>query len=425
MDIMVNGRIPPQAIEIEESVLGSCMMDTNATDYVLDSLAEADFYSPANVEVFKAIKSLHKKKAPIDPHTIEQELKDTNVFHYLPGGHIDEMSARCNIGSVEHDCQILKEKSIKRRIILDCSKIIEDAYDITDAYTVIDSLNKAADGVEGRTKHKHSLTPAEIFHREENEPVQEKLLFGDEKLDEGLYSDAGSRKGHVKLTIADSGHGKTSVGLWEAELLLKRGYRGAWFQLEDYDVNTARHFERNVPELMNNIHICHDLYEIEDIKREARKLNREYGLDFIVFDYVQNIEATKKTGAESVEYISKQITRMAKDLNVLCCPLSQVTLDYKLKRGWSLEPSKGHVRWSQQLKQDAHVIVSVFRPSEITELVANETQVKDWDDNLHPINSVWIKQAKVRYGKRFFKRYHLIHTDKGIKPYSQIQEYPF
>jgi len=420
---VTESRIPPQATEIEESVLGSMLIDIDTVDIVTGTLHEEDFYNPRNRSIFLAIRRLYSENKSIDALSVEQFIKDND--EPVDPSYVSELTRYASIGAVEDHCQIIKEKSIKRRIILDCSEIVNDSYGERDAYSIIDKLNGIADSVDSGSKRTHSLTPSQIIEREKDAPVQEKLFTGDYKLDNGIFADAGTRKGQVQLIIADSGHGKTSVAMWEAEMLLRRGYKGAWFQLEDYDKSTADHFDRNTHNEKDNIWVCDSLYDIEDIKREARALKREHGIDFIVFDYVQNIEYTKGKRYDEVEYISKQVTRMAKDLNVLVIPLSQVTLNYGSTHGWSLEPGKGHVRWSQQLKQDAHCIISVFRPSEITNLVVNESQVKDWKDNLHPINSVWIKQAKIRYGKKELRRYHLIHTDKGLKPYEVSRsEYP-
>jgi len=112
-------------------------------------------------------------------------------------------------------------------------------------------------------------------------------------------------------------------------------------------------------------------------------------------------------------------------LNVFCHPLSQVSINYSIRSGWKQEPSYGDVRWSQQLKQDAHIITSVFRPCKIESLALSQDKAKDWNDNMIPYDSVFIKQAKVRHGKQEWKRLHMIHTDDGLKPYANENNVPF
>jgi replicative DNA helicase len=109
---------------------------------------------------------------------------------------------------------------------------------------------------------------------------------------------------------------------------------------------------------------------------------------------------------------------MAKELNCISNPLSQVTIEDS-RTGWQQEPRYNDVRWSKQLKQDADLIISMFRPSRIDSLVVNQELVRDWSDGSVPYNSVFLKQSKVRHGKQEWKRFHMIHTDKGLRPYSK------
>lgn len=403
------------ASEIEEAILGTCLTDMQGFLDIKERIDPECFGVAGNRKIYE--------------HCMKFEEPDIVLVERSLGDQLDRIGRDYLLSltlsatpRVEEYCQILIEKKIARQIHGAANSVLTSLNSEGDVYHLLDEFVRCGENLGVQTRHKHSLTPAEIFDREKNTPLQEKLLTGDQKLDIGLYRESGMKRGHVKMIIADSGHGKTSFALYEVECLLRRGYRVHWFQLEDYDVNTARHFEANVPEYLENICICHDLADIEEIKREARKIKRERGTDYIVIDYVQNVEAARKTRSDSVEYISQQITRMAKDLNVVVSALSQVTLDYKAKAGWSLEPSKGNVRWSQQLKQDAHAIVSVFRPSEITELIM-DGKVKDWTGTLQPINSCWIRQQKVRYGEKDFRRYHMVHLENGLKPFTE--EVPF
>jgi replicative DNA helicase len=415
--------LPPQATEIEEGILGSCLLDREVAQIAIDRLTPECFYHSGNRAIFEAIQILWEKNIQVDLLTVENLLKDREQFDTAGGStYLADLTKYSGVsGNPENYCQILTDKAVLRKTISECQSIIKQAYEHgADAYGVIDDLNRVATNIEGRSKTVHSLTPEQIFEREENTPLAEKLKTGIYQMDEGIYKDAGLHRGQVELSIADSGHGKTQYALYKAELLMRKGYRVLWFQLEDYDLNTAKHFALNCPEQMNNIHICHDLYDIEAIKREARIINRDVGVDYIVFDYVQNIEASKQGRSDQVEYISQQITRLAKDLNVVCHPLSQVTMSYNTRSGWSQEPKYGDVRWSQQLKQDAHIITSVFRPSRIESLVQshmNENRIEDWTGSLRPFNSVYVRQAKTRYGEQNYKRLHLIHTDKGLKLY--------
>ena len=409
----MEGRIPPSAPEIEQSILGTCLTDAFAFREIRELIDPEVFYINNNRIVFESCLSSEEPDILI----VEGHLKDCGKLDQIGGiSYLADLTSR-STPRHEQYCQILIEKKIIRDAIQSAQTILKKAYDNTDAYALTDEFARLGQNLGQRSAIKHSFTPSEIKERDKNKPKAEKLFTGYSNLDFGIFGDS-MKRGQTILTIADSGHGKTQCGLFLSECLLRKGHKIAWFQLEGYDSETAARFD------VDNIFICDSLYDIEDIKREARRLNREYNIDFIVFDYVQNIECNQKISkTEKVEYISKEIQKLAKELNCVSNPLSQVTIE-ESRHGWQQEPRYNDVRWSKQLKQDADLIISMFRPSRIDSLVVSEEKTKDWNDNLVPYNSVFLKQAKVRHGKQEWKRFQMIHTDKGLQPYTN-EEAPF
>lgn len=412
---MVEGRTPPQAPEIEESILGTCLTDWHSFQEIKELIEPDTFYLNRNRIIYE---HLLKHERP-DLIIIETDLKESGKLDEIGGiSYLADLSGK---GTHQHEkyCQILNEKKIKRDIIQASQSLMKKAYNGEDCYQLMDEFSRASVDIGTSGIEKKSFTPSQIIERDKTEPKAEKLFLGLSDLDYGIY-EHGMRRGQSELTIADSGHGKTQFALFKCECLLRRGYKVAWFQLEGTDSETAQYMMESGVKDYDNMFICDSLYDIEDIKREARRLNREHGIDYGVFDYVQNIECGQNISrTEKVEYISKNITRLAKELNMYCHPLSQITINYTARTGWKQEPSYGDVRWSQQLKQDASIITTVFRPLKVESLVVNENLVKDWNDNSVPYDSVFIKQAKVRHGRQEWKRLHMIHTDKGLKPYQK------
>ena len=135
------------------------------------------------------------------------------------------------------------------------------------------------------------------------------------------------------------------------------------------------------------------------------------------------MDCSQKFQADKIEFVSKELRKLAKHLRVVVHLLSQVTIAGD-RRGWKLEPTYNDVRWSKQLKQDAHLMTSVFRPNKVDELIEVDlmgtNKVKDWNGNKQPFDSVYSRQVKVRGGKQEFSRLHMIHGDLGLKPYSPI-----
>lgn len=268
-----------------------------------------------------------------------------------------------------------------------------------------------------------ALTPTEIFEREAKKPKKEKLLTGIPRIDDILYKDVGLHKGDINVILADSGHGKTQLSSFLASNLAVQGYQGLWFQMEDYDVNTATHLAITAVHHADNVRIVDSTDDIDEIKRLCRLAKMEYGLDFVVIDYIQEVYAQGKYDSRTLEinYITKILKQIAKELNVLVLVPSQVTISEYNRSGWALEPKYKDAQWAQVIKNVAHCMTSVFRPSMIESLVLenalNEKRVKGWrDGDTHSYNSVFVKLVKSRRGQLTHERFRLLHhSELGLQ----------
>jgi replicative DNA helicase len=414
--------------EIEQAVLGGMLSNPDICHEYIDQLCDEHFYVKIHKTVFSAITTAYDKTNPVDIVTVEGILRNANELDNVGKHFLPEIIGRSSsYTNVSYHFDILAELAVKRKIAHGIGEILSKIH-MTPGYDVLDMVSKIATESEAGAPSLNSFTPMEIIIREEsNAGKVEKLQTGELKLDghwngdqpdkRGIYEAAGLYRGQVDVTIADSGHGKTRYAMWKAALLANRGYKVHWFQLEDYDLTTAKYFKHACPEHHENILICDGVDEIEAIKRETRRMKREFATDYVVIDYVQNVQCNQRNRADQVEYISRQITRMAKDLNVAMHMLSQITIDYNKRFGWAQEPRFGDVRWSQQIKQDAHIITSVFRPSRIEGLVINQTECKNWKDQPIPINSVFVRQCKVRGFEQLQSKVHLIDSPNGLHIY--------
>lgn len=383
------------AIEIERAILGACILEKNLAEDLL--LPRDAFYVNEHRYIYDAIKNTGG-----DYLATEQYLKEQGVYDHTISILNDCLKEPST--NFEYHYEIVKEKYLSRK----WKKGLMDAIKKEgDVYAMISDVQELADGV---IMNKSSANANEIIEREKNRTIAEIIQLNDINMD--LFYNSANKKGMLEVTIADSGHGKTQYAMYKAWKVLNSGYKVFWVQLEGFDVDTAEYFIKN--DYSQNIYINHSIYDVEEIKNEARNIKREHGLDYIVIDYVQNVECSHVERSSAVEYISKQFTKMAKKLNCYVHLLSQVTINYNNRSGWKQEPSYGDVRWSQQLKQDAHVITSVFRPSRINSLVVDGSYIRDFQNNTQDINSVYVKQAKLRHGQQEPKRLHLIHTNDGL-----------
>jgi replicative DNA helicase len=411
--------VPAFNQELEEAILSGSLYYRNVSDDMLSTLTREHFYLETSKTMFDAIGKTYESTGNVDMVTLETILAQES-FSKRPQVSISHlMSANASTPSniIKH-CEILMELSLRRNAQIELLKLTKemttyDGYELMDKIAELSSLSET----QGLTAR--SFAPSEILARDKTKSVF--LNTSISELDNGICQYAGQRKGQVEVTIADSGHGKTHYAMLKASRLINQGHRVHWFQLEDSDEKTASYFAEHCGKNSDNIIICDSIDDIEAIKREARMGKRNHATDHIVVDYVQNVVSQRRTRNDQVEYISGQLTKMAKELNVSLHLLSQVTMEYGKRHGWGQEPRGGDVRWSQQLKQDAHLGTSIFRPSMIETLVDGD-MAKDWNDKPINLNSVFLRQWKVRGGQMSYNRVHLIHNDKGLNLMSTWQQ---
>ncbi len=140
------GKMPPQATDLEEAVLGAIMLDKNALTDVIEILSVDSFYKEANQKVFKAILSLFDKTEPIDILTVTQELRESGELELVGGAYyISKLTSRVNsAANIEFHSRIIAQSAIKRNLITIAGDILTDAYeDQTDVFELLDKSEAA------------------------------------------------------------------------------------------------------------------------------------------------------------------------------------------------------------------------------------------------------------------------------------------
>ena len=137
---MVFGKIPPQAIPLEEAVLGAFMLDKNAFSVALDILKEPSFYLDAHQLIFKAMIRLFEKLQPIDLLTVTEELRKSGDLEKIGGPfYLVELTNKItSAANIEYHARIIAQKHILRELIRTSTEVIRDAYDETnDVFTLL------------------------------------------------------------------------------------------------------------------------------------------------------------------------------------------------------------------------------------------------------------------------------------------------
>jgi len=136
------GKIPPQAIDLEEVVLGAMMIDKRGVDEVIDILHSEVFYKPAHQHIFEAIFNLFKEGLPIDLLTVSTRLKKEKTLE-LVGGDFSLIQLTQKVSSsahIEFHARIIIQKYIQRSLIKISNEIIEDSYnESTDVFDLLDT----------------------------------------------------------------------------------------------------------------------------------------------------------------------------------------------------------------------------------------------------------------------------------------------
>lgn len=403
-------------LHLEECLIGTLLNHIEYRDLIFD-ITDKDHF-PNRYPIYLEACRQHSEGMHFDAETISANVKDypyTQILEMQMYGIPSEHKIKSYVFALkeQRDRRLLKDSIAKTYhysqkedittddLLLHISKLSEDTEETGDA---------------------GALTPIEIFERESNNPIKQKLSTNVGIIDQKLYKDVGLHKGDINVILADSGHGKTQFSLFLESQLLNSGHVGLWFQMEDYDVNTAKHLALNSMDHCDKMFIVDDKDDIDDIKRVCKLVKQEHGLDFVVIDYIQEVYAKGRFDSRTLElnYVTKVLKQIAKEVNVVVIVPSQVTINDHVRNGWQLEPRYKDAQWAQVIKNVAHCMTSVFRPSMVQSLVVNDgltQKVSGWhEDQRFNYNSVFVKLVKSRRGVISHERIQLNHNgDKGLE----------
>ena len=407
--------LQPQAIEAEEAVLGSMMIDEDATNRAITLLGSSHyFYKDSHKKIFDAMLSLSSKSSPIDTVSVSDELKKAKALKSVGGlyyltGLVDKVPTSAN---VEVYASIVKEKGILRDLISASHEISKKAFDEGDAVGSI--LDEAEQSIFNLTEQKDTKIYSHI----------EPILADTVKRLEGIAANPGGvigvPSGIIDLDKVTSGFqksdliiiagrpamGKTALALSIARnAALENNSPVAIFSLEmssdqlgtrllsseaKIDQSEARS-GRLATSKWKNINIASGrlaqapLYiddtpalSILDLRSRARRLKRERNIELIVVDYLQLMTAggSQKSGnrEQEISMISRNLKALAKELSVPVIALSQLSRAVET-RGGSKRPLLSDLRESGAIEQDADIVSFIYRPEYY--------KIDEWDDEEH------------------------------------------
>ena len=405
------GKIPPQAIDLEEVVLGAMMIDKKGVDEVIDILSADAFYKEAHKQIFEAIFKLFENSEPIDLLTVSSQLKKDAKLD-LVGGDFYLISLTQRVSSsahIEFHARIILQKFIQRSLIKISNEIIEEAYDETkDVFDLLDHAEaKLYEVTQGNVKKSTETAQSLVIQAKKKiEEISNKegmsgIPTGFTKLDR-LTS--GWQPSDLIIIAARPGMGKTALTLTMARnIAVDSNIPVAFFSLEMSSVQLITRLISSETNLSSEKlrtgklekHEWEQLnvkvktlekaplfiddtpsLSIFDLRAKARRLASQYGIKMIMIDYLQLMTAggSQKGGnrEQEISTISRNLKALAKELAIPVIALSQLSRAVET-RGGSKRPLLSDLRESGAIEQDADIVSFIYRPEYY--------KIDEWDDD--------------------------------------------
>jgi replicative DNA helicase len=392
------GKLPPQALDLEEAVLGALMLEKNALNAVVEFLKPEHFYKDAHKEIYTAILDLFKASEPVDMRTVVHQLRKNGKIELVGGTYvIPELTAKVSsAANIEFHARVIMEMAIKRKLIEVASQIHNDAYeDTTDVFELLDKTEQSVFEISDSNLRKNYDNMRNLMAR----AIQELQVLKDHK--DGLTGvpsgftaldriTSGWQKSDLVIIAARPGMGKTAfvvsalrnaavdfkipVAIFslemasvqlvnrmisaEAELDSEKIKRGnladhEWAQLvhKTSRLSAAPIFIDDTPAL-----------SILELRAKCRRLKAEHNVQLIVIDYLQLMRGEQGGNREQeIASISRALKGIAKELTVPVLALSQLSRGVET-RGGDKRPQLSDLRESGSIEQDADIVMFLYRP---------------------------------------------------------------
>ena len=397
----IDGKLQPQALELEKAVLGALMIDNESLSDAIDSLQAEYFYAPKHQKIFEAIVNLFNNTQPVDILTVSEELKRMEMFKEIGGlAYISELTNNVSSSSnTEFHARIIAEKFIKRSLINISRKISNDAFD--DSVDIFDLLNDAEANLftvtEGTLRKSYDKMSSLIKGALENIETLRNKEDGLSGVPSGFTNvdrvTSGWQKSDLVIVAARPGMGKTAFALTMARnVAVDHNTPIGFFSLEmssEQLVNRliASEAELGASKLRKGDLADHEMVQLHEkikhlseapifiddtpglsifeLRAKARRLVKNHGVGIIMIDYLQLMTAGGTGGnrEQEISTISRSLKGIAKELKIPVIALSQVNRGVERRTGvGSKRPMLSDLRESGAIEQDADIVTFIYRP---------------------------------------------------------------
>ena len=397
------GRIPPQAIDLEEAVLGALMLEKDALSTVIDILKPEVFYQESHKKIFEAIGLLFQKSKPVDILTVTSELRNLGTLEMVGGAYyITNLTNRvASAANIEYHARIISQKYIQRELIRISSEIIQNAYeDTTDIFDLLDHAEKnlfdiAQNNLRRDTQKMDEIIKQSLATLEELRTKTDGLTGVPSGFTDLDRITGGWQKSDLVIIAARPAMGKTAfvltcarnaavdfqkpVVVFSLEMssvqLVNRLISGET-EIEQEKIRKGNLAEWEWQQLHSKIGRLTEAplliddtpaLNIFEFRAKCRRLKSQYDIQMVIIDYLQLMHGKGEGGGgnreQEIGSISRALKSVAKELNVPVLALSQLSRAVENRPGQNgKRPLLSDLRESGSIEQDADMVLFLYRP---------------------------------------------------------------
>ncbi len=407
-DYTDHGRVPPQATDLEEAVLGAMLLEQNALTNVIDILKPGVFYKESHRRIFSAIHELFLAGKPVDILTVTEQLKKKGELDIVGGAYTITMLTNrvASSANVEYHARIILQKFLQRELIRISSEVIKDSYeDSTDVFDILDKAEKELFAVSETNLRReyndmHSLVKDAVLQIESAKNQDGHISGIPSGFPELDRVTAGWQKSDLVILAARPGMGKTAFVLSmarnmavdfkkpiaifslemagvqlvtrlissETELPADKLKRGQLEQYEWEQLNARLGSLTDAPLFIDDT----PALSIFELRAKCRRLKAQHNIQLVIVDYLQLMSSGsdnhRGNREQEISNISRSMKSLAKELDIPVIAISQLSRAVET-RGGSKRPILSDLRESGAIEQDADMVLFIYRPEyyQITE----------------------------------------------------------
>ena len=397
------GKLQPQALDLEEAVLGALMLEKDALSSVIDVLKPEVFYEVRHQKIFNAISVLFEKTSPVDILTVTAQLRQQGELEMIGGAYyITELTNRvASAANIEYHSRIIIQKYIQRELIRISTDVINSAYeDTSDVLDLLDRAEKNLFEIAQNNLRRDSRKMDDLVHEalKDIESLKDKkdgltgVASGFTDLDRMT---SGWQKSDLVIIAARPAMGKTAFVLscarnaavdfdkpvvvfslemssvqlvnrlisGETEIEQEKIRKGTLEEWEWQQIHSKIGRLEQAPLIIDDT----PSLNIFEFRAKCRRLKSQHDIQLIIIDYLQLMQgkADGKGGGnreQEIGSISRALKTVAKELNVPVIALSQLSRAVENRPGGSKRPMLSDLRESGSIEQDADMVLFLYRP---------------------------------------------------------------